>query len=150
MKNVQPLLLFFTGDGCYSLSSFYKIQVLNCALSRLSNILSIYQQLFLMIIKDIRSMEELLIGVGTFTNTISSFDTQGPKFITMNKLKSVSAIFIILSLFLPNDRPSIYDKCFLFHLKSSFRCQDTPFFVIFPLPFHNFKIQKGKWKWNDS
>ena len=95
-------------------------------------------------------MEELLIGVGTFTNTISSFDTQGPKFITMNKLKSVSAIFIILSFFLLNDRPSIYDKCFLFHLKSSFHFQDTPFFVIFSLPFHNFKIQKGKWKWNDS
>ena len=40
MKNVQPLLLFFAGDGCLvSLSlSFCKIQVLNRAFSRLSNI----------------------------------------------------------------------------------------------------------------
>ena len=95
-----------------------------------------------MIIKDIRSMKKLLFGVGTFTNTISLFDTQGLKFVTMNELKFVSAIFIIFSL---NDSPSNYEKCFLFHLKSSFRCQGTPCFVIFPLPFHNFQIQNDKW-----
>ena len=48
-----------------------------------------------MIIKDIRWMKELLFGVGTFTNTISLYDTQGLKFVTMNELKFVSAIFII-------------------------------------------------------
>ena len=31
---------------------------------------------------------------------------------------------------------------FLFHLKSSFRSRDIQFFVIFPLPFHSFRIQK--------
>ena len=44
-------------------------------------------------------MKELLIGVGTFTNTSSLFDTQGLKFVTMNELKFVSAIFIILFFF---------------------------------------------------
>ena len=27
-----------------------------------------------------------------------------------------------------------YEKCFLFHLKSSFRCQDIQIFVIFSFP----------------
>ena len=49
-----------------------------------------------MIVKDIRSMKELLIGVGTFTNRSSLFDTQGLKFVTLNELKFVSAIFIFL------------------------------------------------------
>ena len=44
-------------------------------------------------------MKELLIGVGTVTNTISLFDTQGLKFVTMNELKFASAIFIIFSFF---------------------------------------------------
>ena len=34
-------------------------------------------------------------------------------------------------------------------LKGSFRCRDIQFFVIFPLPFHTFDIQKGRWKWNN-
>ena len=42
-----------------------------------------------------------------------------------------------------------YEKCFLFHRKSSFRSQDIQMFVIFSLPFHIFQIQKGKWKWNN-
>ena len=42
-----------------------------------------------------------------------------------------------------------YEKCFLFHLKSFFSSQDIQFFVILPLPFHNFQIQKGKYKWNN-
>ena len=42
-----------------------------------------------------------------------------------------------------------YEKCFLFHPKSSFRSRDIQFFVIFSLPFHTFQIQKDKWKWNN-
>ena len=49
-----------------------------------------------MIVKDIRSMKELLIGVGTFTNTSSLFDIQSLKFVTLNELKFVSPIFIFL------------------------------------------------------
>ena len=44
-------------------------------------------------------MKELLIGVGTFTNTSSLFDTQGLKFVTMNELKFMSATFIIFPFF---------------------------------------------------
>ena len=44
-------------------------------------------------------MKELLFGVGTFTNTISLYDTQGLKFVTMNELKFVSAILIIFLFF---------------------------------------------------
>ena len=36
------------------------------------------------------------------------------------------------------------EKCFLFHLKSSFRSRDIQFFVNFSLPFHTFQIEKGK------
>ena len=32
------------------------------------------------------------------------------------------------------------EKCFLFHLKSSFRPRDIQIFVICPLPFHNVQI----------
>ena len=38
-----------------------------------------------------------------------------------------------------------YEKCFLFHLKSSFHSQVIPIFVIFCLPFHTFQIQNDKW-----
>ena len=41
------------------------------------------------------------------------------------------------------------EKCFLFHLKSLFRSWDIQIFVIFPLPFHTFQIQKNKWKWSN-
>ena len=37
-----------------------------------------------------------------------------------------------------------YEKCFLFHLKSSFRSRDIQMFVIFSLPFRTFQIQKDK------
>ena len=47
---------------------------MHCLDSQTSNI---YQQLFLMIIRDSWSMKELFFGVGTFTNTISLFSTQG-------------------------------------------------------------------------
>ena len=42
-----------------------------------------------------------------------------------------------------------YEKCFLFHLKSSFRFRDIQIFVIFALPFHTCQIQKDKRKWNN-
>ena len=42
-----------------------------------------------------------------------------------------------------------YEKCFLFHLKSSFRSRDIQIFVFFSLPFHTLQIQKEKWKWNN-
>ena len=29
------------------------------------------------------------------------------------------------------------------------RSEDIEVFVIFPLPFHTFQIQKDKWKWNN-
>ena len=52
--------------------------------------------------------------------------------------------------FLPNDSPSKTVKnVFLFDLKSSFRSRDIKIIVFFPLPFHTFQIQKGKWKWNN-
>ena len=41
-----------------------------------------------------------------------------------------------------------YEKCFLFHQKSSFRPRDIRIFVIFSLPFHSFQIQNDRWKWN--
>ena len=42
-----------------------------------------------------------------------------------------------------------YEKCFLFHQKSSFCSRDIQFFVIFCLPFHTFQLEKDKWKWNN-
>ena len=53
----------------------------------------------------------------------------------MKLLKLVFAIFYQIFIFSPNDGPSKTEKCFLFHLKSSFRSQDIQIFVIFPLPF---------------
>ena len=51
-------------------------------------------------------MKELLIGVGTFTNTSSLFGTEGLKFVTMNELKFVSAILSFLNFFSLNDSTS--------------------------------------------
>ena len=65
-------------------------------------------------------------------------------------LKLVSAIFYQIFIFLSNDSPSkTMKKCFLFHLKISFHSRDIQIFVIFSLPFQNYKIQKGKQKWNN-
>ena len=79
-----------------------------------------------------------------------------PQNIYLNKLlisqvlKLVSAIFYEFFIFLPSDSPSKTVKnVFLFHLKSSFRSRDIQIFVIFPLPFYIFQIQKNKWKWNN-
>ena len=79
-----------------------------------------------MMIKDIRSMKELLFVVGTFTNTISLFDTQG-QICYNERVKVCVRYFYHFFIFSLKDSPSNYEKCFLFHLKSSFRCQDTPF-----------------------
>ena len=64
-------------------------------------------------------------------------------FIHFLYLKLVSALFYQIFIFYQ------IIKCFLFHLKSSFRSQDIHIFVVFSLPFHTFQIQKNKWKWND-
>ena len=48
------------------------------------------------------------------------------------------------SILSPNDSPLKTLKCFLFHLKSSFRSRDIQIFVIFYLPFNTFQIQKDK------
>ena len=50
-------------------------------------------------------------------------------------LKLVSAFFYQIFIFSANDSPSKTVK--------------NQFFVIFPLPFHTFQIQKNKWKWNN-
>ena len=51
-------------------------------------------------------MKELLIGVGTFTNTSSLFGTQGLKFVTMNELKFVSTTLSFFKFFSLNDSSS--------------------------------------------
>ena len=57
-----------------------------------------------------------------------------------NILKLVSAILYQMFIFSPNDKPfKNYEKCFLFHLKSSFRSRDIQIFVFFSLPFHTFR-----------
>ena len=43
-------------------------------------------------------MKELLIGVGTFTNRNSLFDTEGLKFVPLNELKFVS-LFLFFYFF---------------------------------------------------
>ena len=64
-------------------------------------------------------------------------------------LKLVPTIFYQIFIFSSNDRPSKTEKCFLFHLKSSFRSRDIQIYVIFSLHFHTFQTQKGKWKCNN-
>ena len=68
---------------------------------------------------------------------------------TQNILKLLSSIFYQIFIFSPNDSPLKTEKCFLFHLKSSFRSRDIQVFVVFSLSFHTFQIQKVKWKWNN-
>ena len=48
-----------------------------------------------------------------------------------------------------NDSPLKTEKCFLFHLKSSFCTRDIQFLAVFSLPFYTFQIPKDKWKWNN-
>ena len=56
-------------------------------------------------------------------------------------LKLVSAIFYQKIFFSPNDSPSKTEKCFLFHLKSTFHSQEIQLYVIFPLPFLIFRFK---------
>ena len=61
-----------------------------------------------------------------------------------DSLKLVSAIFYQIFISSPNDSPSKTEKCFLFHLKSSFRSRDIQIFVIFPLStLYRFKRTNG-------
>ena len=59
-------------------------------------------------------------------------------------LKLVSTIFYQIYIFPSNDSPSKTEKCFLFHLKSSFRSQDNQIFVVFSPAFPNFPDSKGQ------
>ena len=72
---------------------------------------------------------------------IDDRETQGKK-----PLKACVCYFHEIFIFSPNDSPSKTEKCFLFHLKSSFRSRDIQIFVVFSLPFHTFQIEKDKWK----
>ena len=63
--------------------------------------------------------------------------------------KLVSAIFIKFLFFHQMIALQIYEKCFLFNLKSSFRSRDIQIFVFFSLPLHTFQTQKDKWQWNN-
>ena len=67
-----------------------------------------------------------------------------------NNLKLVSAIFYQFFFFFYRmiALQKLW-KMFLFHLNSSLLSRDIQIFVIFPLPFHTFQIQKNKWKWNN-
>ena len=63
--------------------------------------------------------------------------------------KLVSTIFIKFLFFHHMIALQIYEKCFLFNLKSSFRSRDIQIFVFFSLPLHTFQTQKDKWQWNN-
>ena len=58
--------------------------------------------------------------------------------------KLVSAIFIKFLFFHQMIALQIYEKCFLFNLKSSFRSRDIQIFVFFSLPLHTFPNSKGQ------
>ena len=65
----------------------FKCKIIHCLDIVYTLSLSIYQQLFLMIMKNLVSEElGILIGVGTFTSR-RSFDTQSLQLVTINKLK---------------------------------------------------------------
>ena len=67
------------------------------------------------------------------------------------RLYSLSPLFFIKFLFFHQmiALQKRFEKCFSFHLKSFFHSWDIQIFVIFPLPFYTFEIQKNKWKWNN-
>ena len=68
----------------------------------------------------------------------------------LEKLKLVSFIFYQFFYFFTKWEPfKNYEKCFLFHLKSSFCSGDIQIFVIFSLLLHSFQIQNDKWEWNN-
>ena len=54
---------------------------------------------------------------------------------SINSLKACDRYFHQIFIFSPNDSPSKnMKKCFLFHLKSSFRSRDIQFFVFLSFP----------------
>ena len=56
--------------------------------------------------------------------------------------------FFQIFIFSSNDSPSkIIKNIFYFMGKALFVLKIFKYFVIFSLPFHNFQIQKHKWKW---
>ena len=61
-------------------------------------------------------------------------------------LKVVSAIFLY---FIKRKYLKKYEKCFLPHLKSSFRSRDIPIIVFFLLLVQIFKMQRVSGKWNN-
>ena len=65
--------------------------------------------------------------------------------LVIRKLKACVRYFLLNFLFfLEMIGLQKYEKCLLFHLKSSFLSRHIQVFVIFSLPFHTFQIQKGK------
>ena len=48
-----------------------------------------------------------------------------------------------------NDKENFGFKTEMFHLKSFVPSRDIQIFVVFPLPFQTFQIQKNKSKWNN-
>ena len=66
-------------------------------------------------------------------------------------LKLASIIFYQNFIFSPNDSPSKTVKCFLFHLKISFRFRDIQIFVFFPFlsTLSRFKRTNGSGIIND-
>ena len=69
----------------------------------------------------------------------------------MSRPQLVSAIFYHILIFSRNIICLLKNikYFFIIHRKSSFRSRDIQMFVFFPLPFHSYKIQKDKWKWNN-
>ena len=117
-------------------------------LSKLSNlyIFKLYYNYYLYILKSILEVNFLNLCICIYVQT----QNYTKIIYTWSKLlKLVPAIFYQFFIFSPNEPFKNYEKCFLFHLKSSFRSQDIQVFVIFSLPFHTFQIQKDKWNWNN-
>ena len=81
-----------------------------------------------------------------FSSTITEWNKLDRDIRNSNSLNVFKACVCYFS---PNDIPSKTEKWILFHLKSSYHSRDIQIFVIFSLPFHNFQVQKDRWKWND-
>ena len=101
------------------------------------------------LMKSIRATVSCLFVLKMFfsTNRQENYITSTKIFLS---LKLVSAIFYqVFIFFIKWQTFKNYEKCFLFHLKSSFCSRDIQIFVTSYLPFHTFQIQKDKWKWNN-
>ena len=84
-------------------------------------------------------------------NWMKTFTTVQNKRCTLLTYHEESKVKAFVCCFLSNFYFFIknYEKCFLYHWKSSFCSQDVQNFVIFSLPFQTFQVQKGKWKCNN-